>query len=170
MASIYGHLFDKLPKVQKPIGGDDAKHYEKVQAAKREFEQDPNFKRQAAWLAAQYAELRKQKDELEAELSTIQVDLDAVTQMMEAQFEVEGIDSMRMPGVGKVRLEPGIYPKVTDPEKFRQFCLADPDLSKKLTLHSSTAQSLIRKMLLAGEPEPPGTEAVVYNKVVFSQE
>ncbi len=169
MASIYGHLFGKLPKVQKPIGGDDEKHYDKVQKAKQEWERDPQFRRQAAWLAAQYAELRRQKDEIEEALSDVQVDLDAITQMMEEQFDVEGIDSLRLDGGDKVRLEPGIYPKVVDPEKFRQWCLADADLSKQMVLHPSRAQSLIRKMLLAGEAEPPGTEAVVYNKVVFTQ-
>jgi hypothetical protein len=169
MASIYEHLFDRLPKVRKPIGGDDPKHHEKVQQAKAEFEADPEFKRQASWLFAQYAALRRQKDEIEAALSDCQVELDAMTQLLEDQLDVEGSDSLRLTNGDKVRLEPGIYPKITNAEEFRQWCLADPDLSKKMVLNTQTAQSLVRKMLLAGQAEPPGVEAVVYNKVVFTK-
>jgi hypothetical protein len=163
----YDSVIKYLPKVRKPFEDED--HQTRVNAAKLEIEKDVNFKRQAAWLFSRYATLRRVKDEISEELSECQVQLDAVTQLMEDQMEVEGTESLGLSNGDKVRLEPGIYPKIVDREAFRLWCLADEDLSKKMMLHAKTAESLVRKMLLAGEPEPPGMEAVSWNKVVFTK-
>ncbi len=166
MASTYAAVFDRLPHVRKPF--DDPGHADRVRAKRTEIENDPKFKRHASWLANEYAIARYEKEKIQAELSKVQVKIDALAQLMEDQFEVEATTSITLVTDDKVRLEPGIHPKIVEPEKFRLWCLADPDLSKKMMLHSSTTESLVRKLLLAGEPEPPGVEAYVWNKVVFT--
>lgn len=164
MPSKYEALFGRLTRVL----GTEPEYQEKINAIKDILIAHPDFVRQGSAIAKRYTELRREKDLLKRHLSDVQTELDAVEQLMESQFEVEGTTSIRLSNGDKIRIEPGIHGKVIDHEAFRQWCLQDEDLSKKLTLHSSTVASIIKEMLMEGLAEPPGTQAVVWNKVVFT--
>lgn len=165
MPSKYASVFARLTKVL----GTDPKHQERVDAVKDAMRTDKGFTCQGAILASEYAALRREMDDINEQKSELQVHLDAVTQLMEDQFEVEGVSSLSLSNGDKVRVEPAIHPQVVDPEAFRLWCLQDPDLSRKMALHPSTTASLVKQMLLDGRAEPPGTQAVVWNKVVFTR-
>ena len=160
----YDHIIKRLPRVLNT----EPHHQEKVDAVKKAMLEDPNFKQYGAVLAAKYAVQRGIKDAIQAELSMCQVTLDAISQLMASQFENEGTTSVTLSNGDKIRIEPGIHPKIEDHEAFRLWCFSDPDLSKKMTLHSSTASSLIKQLLIVGEPEPPGVKAVVWDKIVYT--
>lgn len=162
--SKYAHVFARLTKILNT----DPDHQQKVEAVKTEMIAENEFVRQAHWLAAEYGSVRREKAAIEADLSECQVRLDAVEQLMHDQFEVEGMKGLTLANGDKVRVEPALGVKFTDPEKFRLWCLADKDLALKMQLHVSTATALVKRMLEVGQPEPPGTEAVTWDKSVFT--
>lgn len=153
----------------KRIFNTDASHQMKVEAVKAAMKEEPDFKFQARTLAEQYAAARREMDAINAEKSKCQVRLDAIFQLMANQYEVEGTASLTMANGDVVRLQPKIAVRVVDPEAFRLWCLADADLSQKMQLHPSTAQSLVKQLLEAGDPEPPGTEASYYDSATFTK-
>src|SRR5512141_2633645 len=118
MASKYAAVFARLKRVLGP----DPKHQERVDVVKQAIVNEPTFLRHGSALALRYAEVRLKKDKIVKELSDCQVELDAVSQLMADQFEVESVTSVNFTGGGGVRVEPGIHPKIFDPEAFRQWC------------------------------------------------
>lgn len=164
MPSKYDGLFARLPRVL----GTDPVYQDKINAIKDLLVARSDFVRQGHALAKRYTELRRQKDRINRELSDTQVELDAITQLMESQFEVEHTTSIKLSNGDRIRIEPGIHGKVVDHVAFREWCMQDEDLRQKLTLHSATIAAIVKEMLLEGLAEPPGTQAVVWNKVVFT--
>lgn len=162
--SKYAHVFARLTKILNT----DPDHQQKVEAVKADMRASNEFTQQAHWLAWEYAGLRREKAGIEADLSDCQVRLDAIEQLMHDQFEVEGTKGLTLANGDKIRVEPALGIKFVDPEKFRLWCLADKDLALKMQLHVATATALVKKMLEVGQPEPPGTEAVTWDKSVFT--
>lgn len=165
MASKYAHVFAGLKKILNT----DPKHQEKVNAVKSEMQAEPDFRMHASSLSAAYAAVRREKDAINEALSECQVRLDAIFQLMCDAYEIEGTTGLTLENGDKVRVQPKLYVGFPDPEAFRLWCLADPDLSRKMTLHSSTATSLVSKMLLDGLAAPPGAKASVVDQAVFKR-
>lgn len=165
MPSIYDKVFATLTKVLNT----EPKHQMKVDAVKQAMQADPDFKRHASVLAAKYAEVRREMDTINQFKSECQVRLDAVFQLMCDQYDVEGTKSLTLSNGDVIRVQPKLYIGIPDPEAFRQWCLKSPDLQRKMVLHSSTASSLVAKMLLAGQPAPPGTKPSFVDQAVFKE-
>jgi ABC-type uncharacterized transport system permease subunit len=165
MASKYAQVFQRLEKTLNT----DPSYQSKVEAVKAELKADPDFKMQASALAADYATLRRQKDTINAELSEVQVELDATFQLMAEAYEIEGTTSLTLENGDVIRVQPTISVSFPDPEAFRLWCLADADLSRKMVLHASTAKSLVSQMLLDGQSEPPGAKASFYDQPVLTK-
>lgn len=121
--------------------------------------------RSASSFARAWAEVRGLKDTLEEWLSNTNLLLEAYTQLMTAQMEAEGISGISVDGVGNVTSHEEPYSRIADPAAFRSWFLADPDLSQKATLMWQTMDGLVRRMLLDGEPPPPGVEVFTRTKV-----
>lgn len=165
MASKYAAVFAKLTKILNT----DPKHQAKVEVVKQAMTTEEWFKRHASVLAAKYAEVRREMDTINEVKSECQVRLDAIVQLMCDQYEVEGTKSLTLSNGDVIRVQPKLYIGIPDPEAFRLWCLKDPDLQRKMTLHSSTASSHVAKMLLAGEPAPPGTKPSFVDQAVFEE-
>jgi hypothetical protein len=126
-------------------------------------------------MADDYVALREKKDALKAQLSRLEVMIDAYEQLLAASQE-DGADgwgrygvkanALRLPTGDTIRIQPEPYGKVVDKETFRLWCLAN-GYERQLQLWPSTTNAVVRERLLRGEPEPDGTEAYAYTKVVL---
>jgi hypothetical protein len=151
------------------LDGEEPDYQAKVNAVKTELLADPDFKRQASFLAREYKLLRAEKDALDAGMYELNIRLKAVSQLMTDQFEAEGVDNIRVDGRPvSVYYEP--YAQVTNKEAFRQYCLRDDDLSRRMTLPWQTTNELAKKMLLAGEDVPDGVEVYAATKIRLGSE
>lgn len=138
---------------------------EKVEELKRALAEDPNFiPLRASRLAVLYSEIREQKEQIQEQLSAVQVRLDAVTSLLIDCMDVEGITSLQLETGRSVSTWPEPYANIVDRDAFREWCLAE-GLGRSMTLHPSTISALVKQRLLSGEPEPPGVK--VYSKDVI---
>lgn len=173
MAGKYSHITPHLPK----FVGNDAGYQAKVQETKQLIlEAEGVTWLPASRLTQDYVALRDEVDMIKAQLSDANLRLEAVSQMLQNQFEVEGVGSLTVSGVGNVRLQTEPYAQVKDKEVFRQWCIntcslcgthkdkhADADhrpmtLESSLALPWQTTNSTVKELLLAGQPEPDGIE------------
>lgn len=143
-------------------------YYAKVTALKEEIESDADFKRQAGTIAATYAALRREAEEKARDLADVKLRMTAAMLLMIDQFDVESEKGLTLKSGDKIRVDPTPHLVVTDKELFRQWCIKN-ELERSMTLPWGTANRLIKDMLVAGEPEPPGTEVFVRPKVVFTK-
>lgn len=144
------------------------RHVEKVEALKQEIIADPAFQRHAVALAAEYAALRREQTAIMAMLSDCNLRLEAVTEIMCEQFEVESATSISLEHGVNVNVQAQPHTVVTDKEAFRVWCITD-GLSRLMTLPWGTANKLVKAMLLEGKKEPDGVQAFFRNKVVFKK-
>lgn len=163
----YAAVIDKLPKFL----GNDPSYQEKVIAVKdaildEALEQTGSRFVPASDLARLYEELRGEVAGLEEKLSEANLRLEAHSQLLQDQYEIEGLTSLRLADGGSVSLQYEPYAKVEDKEAFRQWCLHN-GLEKSLALPWMSTNAITKERLLAGEPEPDGVSAQAKTKVVL---
>src|SRR6187431_221801 len=88
----FDHFIAKLPR----LPGEDPAYQDKVDAVKKAMALEDDFKRQAPWLADQFANIRAEKSAVEKVLYEVNLRLEAVTQMLIDQYEAEGIKSVHL--------------------------------------------------------------------------
>lgn len=143
-------------------------YYERVMALKEEIEQDPEFRRYASTIASTYGELRREAEVIAAQLSDVKLRLTAVMLLMIDQFECEDTRGLTLTSGDKVRWQPEPHLIVTDKEEFRGWCLKQ-GLERDMVLPWGKANKLVKDMLVAGEPEPPGAECYMRPRVVYTK-
>lgn len=114
-----------------------------------------------------YTEYRRKKDEIDDELSLLNIQIEATKQMIINIYEEEGITSLKLENGKSVRVQPEPKAKVEDKEKFRLWCIAD-GLENSLALPWQTTNALTKERLLNGQPEPDGVKAFIYDKIVLT--
>lgn len=124
--------------------------------------------KQGADYARAYVTIRTIKEEVKDRLSNIDLLLDAYAQMMVDQFEVEDVDLLKLGNGDKVNVQFEPYPKTTDPEAVRKWCVDSGYLSQ-MSLPWQTFHMLVKQRLLEGYPAPPGVELTSRPKVVFTK-
>lgn len=143
-------------------------YYERVLALKEEVQCDPEFQRYAGTIARTYVELRREAEAKAVELSELKLRLSAVMLLMIEQLEVEGESGITLRNGDRVRWQPEPHLIVADKEQFRLWCLSQ-HLERDMVLPWGKANKLVKDMLVAGEPEPPGAECFVRPKVIFTK-
>jgi hypothetical protein len=139
---------------------------EAVERAKFDFQYALGSPTNASAVANIYASIRLEKDAVMSVLAEVQIRLDAIEQILVDQYEAEGTTFLRLDdgvSVG-VNFEP--VAQVEDPEAFRLWCLAN-GYEKRMTLHPSTTQSVVKERLLEGEPEPDGVTSYARPKITL---
>jgi hypothetical protein len=181
----YDALVPNLPK----LAPEDQGYQEKVNAVK----DATRYRNDATRLADNYARLRLgdgpqpgslETDQLVARLGKrgIEALLYACNLRIAAHEQMlADSQSARADGWGKygvkdnalrlsdgttIRIDREPYGKVIDREAFRKWCIVN-GYETKLQLWPSTMNAIVKERLLAGEPEPDGTEAYSMDKVVF---
>lgn len=133
--------YDEVLGDLKPAPIADLKHQEKVNARKTELTVDETTGElkplTADELARRYADVRFEKAQLDAEKSKLQVTIDALEQLMIQSWERDedgwgaygaSPNVLRLKDGASVQIEPQPEGKVEDPEAFRLWCLAPPDV------------------------------------------
>ena len=154
----YSTVASKLP----PLQSDEQTYQENVEAIKQEISsatQSTNF-------LHVYAEYRNARDAVREKLSAANLNLEAISQLLIEQFEVEGIESKRLDTGESLGFHPEPYPGINDPEEFRLWCL-EQGLERSMKLPWQSTSAIVKERLLSGEAEPPGITTYAKSKLVF---
>lgn len=165
----------------------------RIEDVKRSIQAHPDFKRQASALAQTYMRLRARKDVLKATLSSVQLRLDALMQLIVDQYLVEDATSIKLSGgvnyednlkavLGEVervpiqsivlpteptvRLQFEPYTQVVDKPLNRQWA-ESMGLKDQLSIHWQTLNFHTKERLEHGEPDPDGVKVYAKPKIVL---
>ena len=114
-----------------------------------------------AGLARAFAHERAQKQHLEAQVKLHNVELEAISQLLVEELEASAIQKVQLDTGETVYLSDEPYAQVED----RAAVLAwakKKRLEQLLTVQWQTFNAMVKEMLTAGKPVPPGTK--VYMK------
>jgi hypothetical protein len=141
----------KLPKLEL-----EPSYLEKVNASKLRLlgatsGEDANVNR----LASLYAERKWRKDDLEAEISAINTDLEALSQLLVDRFEAEQQQSVQLNNGATVYLKDTVYPTVTNKEELMAW-IKKNKMEAVLSVHHKTLQGITSERLQDGKAAPPG--------------
>lgn len=117
-------------------------------------------------LAARYKELRAEKKEDEQQLSDTNLELEAITQMLAARYEEEGLSSVKFAEGGSVSIQPEPYATVEDKDTFHEWCMSE-GYKHQMQLSWQTTNALTKKRLIDGLEAPPGVKVFVKQKTVL---
>jgi len=166
----YEDFVGALPKM---LYGDsiEGAQREKINAVKDQFRLVPEFNNDHAMLntAQAYADMRAAKDELKKALSELEVKLVAITELMVDKFEANEHRRIYLDGGRLVSTYREPYAKIINKEEHRLWCIKQ-GLERSMTLPWSTTNSLMKKMLIAGDPTPDGVEIWAQPKVRLGSE
>lgn len=160
MASKYADVLKKLDRL--PV--QDQSHQDRIDEIKQEILQTTPS--QGTALATLYGQLRRLVDERETELKVIKHRLEAVSQLLVNQYEVESVTNVTLGNGDKVRVQEEPYAVVENREQFRQWCIAN-GFETSLMLPWQTTNATTKAYLLDGRPEPEGVKAYFRSKIVF---
>jgi hypothetical protein len=119
-------------------------------------------------LTQAYAALRRQEEELEEKLKEVNLSKTAYEQLLDEQFEAEGITSTKLTDGTSVRTQPEPYAVVKDRDAFRRWCIAN-GYENSLQLPWQTANAILKERLEGGEEMPTGLDAFIKTKVVLTK-
>lgn len=154
----YSAITPNLPRLDE----EKPERQEKLNRIKAELTKNGSLS--AATIAKLYAISREDMDRLNEEKSVIQLQLDAIEQLLKDRYEEEGLDMVRLDSGASVSVQNEPYAVVKDREAFRLWCLAN-GYEREMTLHPGTTNSIVKELLLAGEPPPPGVAAFSRTKL-----
>jgi hypothetical protein len=193
--------YDSVIEKLQPAPVADPRYQEKVEAAKVDLTLDPTsgelVKMTPEALAEAYAALRTKDAEIDAERYKLQLKITALEQMLASSWEADeagwgtygaGPNTLRMRSGYSVVVEQVPEGKVEDPEAFRLWCIAAPDvcmtcgihvdshddahpfkagggMEKKLQLWPSTMNAIAKERCLAGAPPPDGVSVHARTKI-----
>lgn len=119
-------------------------------------------------LSAIYGRLRDKKDHHNAELSVLELEIEAITQVFVERFEDEGISSQRFDDGVLISIADAPYPVVKDKLALREW-IDKSGLSDILTVNYQTLASLVKERLsgAVNESLPDGVD--VFMKTTLSR-
>ena len=160
----YDHIIDGLPRILHS----DEEYQVKVDAVKGRIQSEGRIVLNANSLAREFSKLRYEKEELEREMSLLDLQIEAIQQLGVEHYENEGTKSLTLDDGSVVRHHAEPYAKVEDREQFRRWCIKE-GLERSLSLAWQTTNSLTKELLLKGEPAPPGIKATQKHKFVWNK-
>lgn len=115
-----------------------------------------------------YAEARGVKDVLEEHESELNLNIEAIQQLLIETYETEDVSSLKTVDGHSVRVQHEPHATVMDRDRFREWCVKN-GLERSLALAWQTTNSIVKERLLKGLPEPDGVEAKYKTKVVLTR-
>lgn len=157
----YTKVLAGLPKFL----GTEPAYQEKVDAVKKEIlaKADATFLPASA-LGKEYVDLRAEIDHIKGLLSDANLELEAVTQLMVDQFEVEGVSSLKLSNGQNIVTFPEPYISVSDKEACRLWAIKE-GLERSMALPWPTLSAIAKDALLTGKPAPDGTTMFAKTKI-----
>ncbi len=109
-------------------------------------------------LIAAHTGLDAEKDELSARIKEINAELEALGQLIIAQLEDQGVNSVKSDGGRTVFISVEPYVGVADRAAFEAHVVGQPDLDYLWSVHPGTLGTFIKGLLEEGRDEevPPG--------------
>lgn len=144
----------------------DAARQVKVDRVKQELLN--NLPRHASAFAQRYASLRAEKEHLKNELKAVELELEAVTQLLTDIYEAEGVQSVKLRSGAVIRQQVEPYAQVRDRDEFRIWCLRN-ELERSLMLPWPKTNAITKDMLLKGLNPPQGVDVFQKSKFVFQK-
>jgi len=114
--------------------------------------------------ARKYCELRDEKDELEAKVKALNVDLEALSQLMISEMEAEGSNSFRLATGESLSIKDEPYCSVENKDTFLTW-VKESNLSDLLTVHYMTLSSMTKDRLKQGLNPPPGIKVFLKQSI-----
>jgi hypothetical protein len=151
MAGKYDKLKGKLPAFQQ-----EASFQQKVDEAKSQF-----VALNAPELARMFNLGRQNKKSLESRVSEVNIELEALSQLLTENFEASGLTKLTLATGETCYTQTEPYSSVQDQQSLLTF-IKKQKMSNLLTLAWGTLNALNKERLVAGKPPLPGT--VVYLK------
>jgi len=112
------------------------------------------------WLSA-----RARKEDLEEQLSKVELELEGIKQLSDDAFENEGIKSMKLATGQGMRYEAAPSARVVDKAAPRRWIIAE-GLEDDLSVNYSRLEAIIKERLEAHLPDPDGVVLFVRTKWV----
>lgn len=119
-------------------------------------------------MAKELRKIIRSKEELETQISELNVKIEALNQMLVDELEDEGITKFTLPEGLTTYQEQRVYVAIQDKEKFYEWIDAN-GLDDLYTVHSSTASALVKERLENGQELPPGAAAFLKASIRFRQ-
>lgn len=108
-----------------------------------------------AALARRYNEVRGAKDELEAKVAVMNIEIAAYQRLFEQRFEDEGISSKLFEDGTRVTISPEPQVQIEDRAAILEW-IHETGQQELLTFNSSTMAALVKNCILEGKVLPPG--------------
>ena len=118
-------------------------------------------------IATRVVDLRKQKAEIEASLSEVNLILEAHHQLLIDAYDEAGVENLKLASGHAIRTQVEPNAVVKDKEMYRRWCLTN-GYDELMALPWQTTNSLTKDRLQDGEPEPDGVEIFARTKVVLT--
>jgi hypothetical protein len=158
----YTHLRHKLPSYRESVTEPGmTAWYEKVAQWKVKFlAREISGEVDAASLAIDYAERDAKKKQLEAEISQLNIELEALSQLGVDALEDSGANKIDLTAGGYVSISDRLYTSTEDREKLFAW-IKQHKLQSLLTLNYQTLSGLNNERIIAGKPLVPGTKVFI---------
>lgn len=160
----YADIIPSLPKWEN----DDLDHVSKVKLKKREILDEDPANRRASTIAQLYADVRLEKEAHEALLKEVNLRYEAVCQLLEEAFEVEGTTSMGLVDGPTIRVQYEPHAKVVDRDANRLWAIKS-GYERSLMLPWQSLNKLTKDQLILGNEEPDGVVAFAKWKIVMTK-
>lgn len=159
--------WDEVLKDVPRLDEHDASKREKINSAKRAIMAETEYKANSAFLAHQYVAMRSAKEEIEAELSEAEIQLAAITELMDAQFDADGNTFLRLDNGKAVGVYTEPHAIVEDKEALKEWW-HEQGLDNLLQVPWGTMNGLLKQRLENGAPKIPGVGYLKKVKVRLS--
>jgi hypothetical protein len=120
----------------------------------------------ATAVAVAYASARARKDRLSKLESDINLEIEALAQILSERYEIEGVKTIGIASGYKISVQIEPYASVEDRDLLREWAMSE-GLERSLTLPWQTVNAIAKERLVNGQPEPPGVKLFQKEKLVM---
>jgi hypothetical protein len=165
-AGKYSEVVSRLPHLEEEPNYQAKVNFKKAELIAAHADDPATALTSAASLARKYQQFRTLKEDIETELSDLQIALTAVEQLLTERYEVEGVTNMKLEDGSSVGIQFEPYAQVVDRQAARQWAVAN-GYEDRLMLPWQLMNAVTKEHLLNGEPEPDGVKAHTRAKIVL---
>jgi hypothetical protein len=160
----WAHLVGTLPKLVQ----EEPSRQEQIEFLKGEIitecrEEQGGLLPTAAYLVDKYLSVRGAREDLEQQVKDLELEEAALKQMLEAQYEAEGVSNIKLRDGSSLGMHPEPHAVVVDKDKNREWATKN-GLERHLALPWSTVNKELKEALERGENPPDGVEAFMITK------
>lgn len=111
-----------------------------------------------------FCKIRDHKDQLETQVKELNVDLEALSQLLVHEMEGEGLDLFRLDSGDSLSIKDEPYCSVADKNIFINW-IKDSRMEDLLTVHYQTLSAMTKQRLESGKPAPPGIKVFMKSSI-----